>query len=75
MFFFLDEETGGLLGMNKFVKSPEFAALNVGFALDEGLASTDESFSVYYGERTIWRTLKLQCVYFFKNNFVLFLNC
>lgn len=41
--------------MKKFVKSPEFAALNVGFALDEGLASNDNSFSIYYGERTLWR--------------------
>lgn len=56
-FFFniLDEETGGELGMKKFVNSSEFASLNVGFALDEGLASNDDTFSVYYGERTIWR--------------------
>lgn len=52
-----DEETGGVLGMKKFVESPEFAALNVGFALDEGLASTDDSFGLYYGERTLWRKL------------------
>lgn len=38
-----------------FVKSPEFASLNVGFALDEGIASPDESFHVFYGERAIWR--------------------
>lgn len=53
--FVLDEETGGTLGMKKFVESSEFAALNIGFALDEGLASTDDSFSLYYGERTLWR--------------------
>lgn len=41
--------------MKKFVHSPEFASLNVGFALDEGLASNDDTFGVYYGERTIWR--------------------
>lgn len=41
--------------MKLFVRSPEFASLNVGFALDEGLASSDDSFSVYYGERTLWR--------------------
>lgn len=51
----IDEETGGKLGMEKFVNTPEFAALNVGFALDEGLASNDNNFSIFYGERTIWR--------------------
>lgn len=55
--FVLDEEIGGTLGMKKFIESPEFAALNIGFALDEGLASTDDIFSVYYGERTLWRKL------------------
>lgn len=43
--------------MKKFVETSEFAALSVGFALDEGLASTDDNFSVYYGERTLWRKL------------------
>jgi len=42
-----------------FVKSPEFASLNVGFALDEGIACPDESFHVFYGERAIWRKLIL----------------
>lgn len=55
--FVLDEEIGGTLGMKKFIESPEFAALNIGFALDEGLASIDDTFSVYYGERTLWRKL------------------
>jgi len=41
--------------MKLFVGSPEFTSLNVGFALDEGLASDDDSFSIYYGERTLWR--------------------
>lgn len=43
--------------MKKFVESSEFSALNIGFALDEGLASTDDCFSLYYGERTLWRKL------------------
>ncbi|VVC39297.1 Peptidase M20,ArgE/DapE/ACY1/CPG2/YscS, conserved site,Peptidase M20, dimerisation domain,N-acyl-L- [Cinara cedri] len=58
--FVPDEETGGDLGMKIFVNSPEFAALNVGFALDEGLASADDSFSLYYGERTLWH-LVVKC--------------
>uniref|UniRef100_A0A2S2PKJ6 N-acyl-aliphatic-L-amino acid amidohydrolase n=1 Tax=Schizaphis graminum TaxID=13262 RepID=A0A2S2PKJ6_SCHGA len=60
MSFVPDEETGGVLGMKLFVRSPEFASLNVGFALDEGLASSDDSFSVYYGERTLWH-LQIKC--------------
>lgn len=31
-----DEEVGGHKGMEMFVQRPEFRALNVGFALDEG---------------------------------------
>ena len=31
-----DEEVGGHKGMEIFVQRPEFRALNVGFALDEG---------------------------------------
>ncbi|CAH1738309.1 aminoacylase-1-like isoform X2 [Aphis gossypii] len=60
LYFVLDEETGGDLGMKLFVGSPEFASLNVGFALDEGLASNDDSFSIYYGERTLWH-LEVKC--------------
>lgn len=66
---FLDEETGGSLGMKKFVESSEFAALNVGFALDEGLASTDDCFSLYYGERTLWRKLLALCKFLIKLGF------
>lgn len=35
--FVPDEEIGGTLGMALYVQTPEFKALNVGFALDEGL--------------------------------------
>lgn len=41
--------------MMKFVTTEEFRALNVGFALDEGMASETEVFPVYYGERSVWR--------------------
>jgi hypothetical protein len=50
-----DEEIGGVAGMKHFVESKEFKALNVGFALDEGIASNTEEFNVYYAERAIWR--------------------
>lgn len=52
--FVADEELGGKLGMEKFVTTDDFKALNVGFALDEGIASPTEVFNVYYAERTIW---------------------
>ncbi|KAJ2767715.1 adenylate cyclase, partial [Coemansia nantahalensis] len=49
--FVPDEEIGGHDGMALFVESPEFAALNAGFALDEGIASTGDALRVFYGER------------------------
>lgn len=50
-----DEEIGGTLGMAHFVKTNVFQSLNIGFALDEGLASIDDIIPLYYGERTILR--------------------
>lgn len=41
--------------MGAFVNHPEFQKLNAGFALDEGYASTNDVFNVFYGERSIWR--------------------
>lgn len=65
--FVPDEEVGGRDGMEKFVgissfdsisnrfsELPEFAQLNPGVVLDEGLASPDDSFTVFYGERAPW---------------------
>lgn len=40
--------------MKLFVKSAEFANLNVAFALDEGLANEENAFKVYYAERSPW---------------------
>ena len=47
-----DEEIGGVNGMMLFVKTDLFKSLNVGFGLDEGLASEDEEIPLYYGERS-----------------------
>ncbi|CAL7942683.1 unnamed protein product [Xylocopa violacea] len=58
--FVPDEEIGGLLGMKEFVHTKEFQALNVGFALDEGVASPDEHFFMFYGERSIWH-VAIEC--------------
>lgn len=41
--------------MGEFVKSEHFKKLNVGFALDEGIASPTDDILVYNAERFIWR--------------------
>lgn len=41
--------------MAKFVLTPEFRDLNVGFSLDEGMATPGEEYVIFNGERTIWR--------------------
>ncbi|KAI6187332.1 Amidohydro-rel domain-containing protein [Aphelenchoides besseyi] len=55
-----DEEIGSPDGMKRFVKTEEFKKLNCGFALDEGLASSNETYKVYYGERNVW-WIKVRC--------------
>lgn len=52
--FVPDEEIGGYDGMKKFVKTEQFKKLNVGFALDEGMASPNSDFLIFYAERSIW---------------------
>ncbi|XP_026054608.1 aminoacylase-1-like [Carassius auratus] len=41
-------------GMETFVKLPEFQKLNIGFALDEGLANPTNAYTVFYGEKNPW---------------------
>jgi len=55
--------------MAKFVTTSEFAELNVGFALDEGIATPHEVFDVYYCERTSWCKLyiSLHCLQYDSN--------
>ncbi|KAL4715354.1 hypothetical protein ACJJTC_015125 [Scirpophaga incertulas] len=53
--FMPDEEIGGHDGMEKFVLTEDFKNLKVGFALDEGMASPNEEFVIFYGERSIWQ--------------------
>ncbi|XP_064610402.1 aminoacylase-1-like isoform X1 [Liolophura sinensis] len=58
--FVPDEEIGGYTGMPVFVKDERFKQLNVGFVLDEGLASPTDSYTVFYGERSsLW--LRVKC--------------
>ncbi|XP_052835588.1 aminoacylase-1-like [Drosophila gunungcola] len=49
-----DEEVGGHLGMREMVKSDYFKKLNVGFSFDEGISSEDDTYALYYAERTLW---------------------
>lgn len=58
--FVPDEEIGGKLGMKEFVRTNDFKALNIGFALDEGVASPTETFYMFYGERSIWH-IEIHC--------------
>lgn len=58
--FVPDEEIGGRDGMKKFVHTSDFLELNVGFAMDEGMASPTDEFVLFYGERSIWH-LHIHC--------------
>jgi len=59
--FVPEEEIGGVLGMKDFVHTADFKALNVGFALDEGVACPEDYFYMFNGERSIWH-LEIKCV-------------
>lgn len=58
--FVPDEEIGGDLGMKDFVRTKDFKELNIGFSLDEGVASPEEYFYMFYGERAIWH-VEVEC--------------
>jgi len=50
-----DEEIGGVNGLGSFVKTDDFKQLNIGCALDEGLANPNkDEYTVFYGERCHW---------------------
>ena len=40
--------------MKAFLNCAEWKELNVGFALDEGLANPIDEFTVFFGERMPW---------------------
>ncbi|KAF9414377.1 hypothetical protein HW555_007691 [Spodoptera exigua] len=50
-----DEESGGKNGIKAFIKTKQFKALNIGFALDEGLASGDDTMIATYVDRRPWQ--------------------
>lgn len=49
-----DEEIGGADGMEILIGSSWFKSLSIELALDEGLASEDNTFAIFYGERLPW---------------------
>lgn len=54
MSFVPEEEIGGKQGMQDFVHTDDYKALNVGFALDEGIANPTNDYYMFNGERSIW---------------------
>lgn len=57
--------------MKKFVHMNEFRNLNIGFALDEGMASPNDEYALFYAERCIWRKFLLKIIFVF----VTFMKC
>ncbi|KAI3980269.1 hypothetical protein MKX01_028277 [Papaver californicum] len=53
--FVPDEEIGGRTGAKKLAESEIFAKMNVGIVLDEGLASPNETYRIFYTERSAWK--------------------
>ncbi|CAI5449067.1 unnamed protein product [Caenorhabditis angaria] len=49
-----DEEIGHVNGMKGFSLTEEFKKLNIGFTMDEGIASEDGVYKVFYAERIPW---------------------
>jgi aminoacylase len=49
-----DEEVGGSHGMGLLLQSDWYSEIVIDLALDEGLASENDDYSVFYGERLPW---------------------
>ena len=45
--------------MQAFTATKVFKDLNIGFALDEGLANPTSAFTLFYGERMPWCKFQL----------------
>ncbi|KAJ9550443.1 hypothetical protein OSB04_014488 [Centaurea solstitialis] len=57
--FVPDEEIGGHDGAELFAKSKVFHEMNVGIVLDEGLASPEDYYRLFYAERCpMWLVIK-----------------
>lgn len=55
LLFFLDEEVGASNGMIPFLKTEEFAVMNVGIELDEGTPFPLPFVPVFYQDKVVWR--------------------
>ncbi|XP_049867864.1 aminoacylase-1A-like [Pectinophora gossypiella] len=55
-----DEETGAANGMQLFVKSDEFAAMNVGLELDEGTSYALPYGAIFYQDKSPWQ-IQIDC--------------
>ncbi|CAH2247036.1 jg23893 [Pararge aegeria aegeria] len=53
-----DEETGSFGGLKPFIETDEFKSLNIGFALDEGLTSSDNTMAGTYVDKRPWHTIQ-----------------
>ena len=53
--FVAEEELAGADGMKAFIETEAFRVLDIAFALDEGIASENDVFNVFYAERLVWR--------------------
>ena len=49
-----DEEVGGADGMGLLLSSDWYSNVTLALALDEGLASEEDEYAVFYGERLPW---------------------
>ena len=49
-----DEEVGGADGMGILLSSDWYSDITLALALDEGLASEEDEYAVFYGERLPW---------------------
>lgn len=52
--FVPDEEVGGFDGMGVLLQSTWYSSIQIAVALDEGLASEEDDFCIFYGERLPW---------------------
>lgn len=59
--FAADEEVGSAFGWMPFIQTKEFAALNAGLFLDEGMPSDTTELDVYYAERNAMKVY-IDCV-------------
>lgn len=58
---------GGEHGMQAFLASEEFAALNVGVEMDEGTSFPLPMMAIFYQDKVVWRKFHLFLVIIVKS--------